>query len=59
VPGEFVVDAHTLPLGDDLPAGSYELWVGLYAPRTGARVAATGPGAEADARVRMTELTLP
>jgi hypothetical protein len=59
LPGEYILDPHRLTLGDDLPAGEYELWVGLYAPRTGVRVVPSGPGAQADARVLLARLTLP
>jgi 4-amino-4-deoxy-L-arabinose transferase-like glycosyltransferase len=38
-PGEFISDAHKLPLGGDLPAGDYRLRVGLYLAETGERLA--------------------
>ena len=57
--GEYVSDAHTLALPVDLPAGDYALWVGLYDPLSGARVAAAGPEAGADGRVRLVTLSLP
>ncbi|MEA3340198.1 MAG: hypothetical protein U9R15_09545 [Chloroflexota bacterium] len=40
LPGEFVVDTHTLTLPDDLPAGEYTILAGLYAPG-GERIAAS------------------
>lgn len=39
VPGEIVVDAHTLSVPADLPAGTYRLRVGLYQQETGAYLA--------------------
>jgi hypothetical protein len=29
-PGDVVPDVHPIPLGADLPAGTYRLWVGMY-----------------------------
>jgi hypothetical protein len=55
VEGEFIVDEHRLALPDDLPAGAYTLFVGLYEPQSGARVTASGPGATADGRVAIGE----
>jgi hypothetical protein len=37
-PGDRVVDAYTVPLPEDLPAGRYRLRAGWYAPDTGARL---------------------
>jgi len=37
--GEVVVDRRGLPLPDSLPSGEYELWVGMYLPETGERLA--------------------
>jgi hypothetical protein len=56
--GEYVTDAHTLTLPDDLPPGEYELYVGLYDPAAAVRVPASGPGAGADDRVRIMTLVL-
>jgi 4-amino-4-deoxy-L-arabinose transferase-like glycosyltransferase len=36
--GEFVTDRHTFPLPADIPAGRYDLVVGWYDPRDGARL---------------------
>jgi len=38
IPGIALDDAHTIPLPDDLAAGSYDLLVGLYDPVTGERL---------------------
>lgn len=57
--GEYVTDAHTLTLPDDLPPGDYALFVGLYDPLTSERVAVAGPGAGADGRAQILTLTLP
>jgi hypothetical protein len=38
LPGEYVVDAHTLNLPAALPPGPLTLRVGLYDPATGARL---------------------
>ena len=57
--GEYVIDAHTLNLPADLPAGSYTLWTGLYDPAGGTRVSASGPGAAADQRVDLEQVSLP
>jgi len=59
LPGEYVVDAHVLNLPAGLPAGSYTLWAGLYDPASGARVPAAGPGAAADQRVALGQVTIP
>ncbi len=50
-PGQEVVDGHDIALPADLAAGEYELWVGLYNPQTGQRLAVPGAGAPADARL--------
>src|SRR5439155_8504899 len=59
LPGEYVLDTHTLDLPADLPAGTYMLWAGLYEPLSGQRVAASGPGAAADQRVALGAIILP
>jgi len=56
--GEYIVDTHTLAL-NAVPAGNYTLYVGLFNPVNGERAAASGPGAGADSRVRLTEITFP
>jgi 4-amino-4-deoxy-L-arabinose transferase-like glycosyltransferase len=38
LPGEIIVEAHTLALPSDLPGGSYRLITGLYDPLTGERL---------------------
>jgi 4-amino-4-deoxy-L-arabinose transferase-like glycosyltransferase len=40
--GELVVDHHGLLLPDDLPAGEYQLIVGMYLPATGDRLVVVG-----------------
>ena len=42
LPGEYVIGAHHIPIGDEVPAGRYNLVVGLYHPDTLARLAVTG-----------------
>ncbi|MDX1523484.1 MAG: hypothetical protein R3264_17795, partial [Anaerolineae bacterium] len=37
-PGETVIDLHIVPLGPDVPAGTYDLLVGLYEVDTGHRL---------------------
>lgn len=59
LPGEFVLDAHSLTLPGDLPAGDYKLYVGLYDPATNQRVPVSGPGATPDGRLALAALTLP
>ncbi len=59
LPGEYVLDTHTLNLPPDLPAGSYTVWTGLYDPAGSGRVAASGPGAAADQRVALGAVILP
>ena len=57
--GEYVIDPHTLNLPADLPAGTYTLWAGLYDPADGTRVSVSGPGAAADQRAALGEVSLP
>jgi hypothetical protein len=38
IPGEYIVDEHTLTLPADLPPGSYTIRLGLYDPDTGQRL---------------------
>ena len=40
--GEYVIDAHHIPVGHEVPAGRYNLAVGLYDPETLARMPVTG-----------------
>ena len=42
LPGEYVMDTHTLNLPAELPPGPLTLRVGLYDPVTGARLMADG-----------------
>jgi len=37
-PGEQIIDSHTLPIPDTLPAGQYHLTIGLYHQPTGQRL---------------------
>ncbi len=59
LPGEFIADRHRLALPADLPAGTYTLWAGLYEPRSGARVAVSGPAAAPDQRVALGTVQFP
>ena len=47
MPGMTVVDTHTIQLPPDLPAGSYEVRVGLYDPESGERLSVVGGDGEA------------
>ena len=38
LPTEIIEDPHTLNLPNDLPAGNYTLFIGLYNPQTGQRL---------------------
>jgi hypothetical protein len=40
--GEMIVDAHHIPLPDDLPAGRYAIITGMYDAASGERLIATG-----------------
>jgi len=42
MPGEYVADAHHLPIGDDMPEGKYRLATGLYDPESLARLPVSG-----------------
>jgi hypothetical protein len=57
--GEFIIDPHQLALDEAVPAGEYELLVGLYAPRTEQRVPVSGPGAQVDGRVLIARVMVP
>jgi hypothetical protein len=59
ITGEFITDMHALALPADLPAGEYDVWVGLYDPATGQRLAVAGEGAEPDNRLRLETVSLP
>ena len=54
LPGEIVLDAHNLSL-ENIPAGNYQLNIGLYDPDTGARLVR----ARGETAVTIPELTLP
>jgi hypothetical protein len=62
LPGEIILDAHNLSL-ENVPAGSYQLHIGLYDPATGVRVALDGgetaPSAGSGQAVILPEVTLP
>jgi hypothetical protein len=47
MPGMIIADAHTIELPADLPAGDYEVGVGLYDPESGERLAVVGGDGEA------------
>jgi hypothetical protein len=51
------VDEHTLILPDDLPAGEYMVFAGMYDPQSGVRVAVQG--VSVDDRVPIATLVLP
>jgi hypothetical protein len=51
--GEIVADRYYLPIGSDIPAGRYQLAVGLYDPQTGERLAAFGSDGERLAQDRI------
>ena len=55
LPGVPLNDPHTVPLPPDLPAGIYELWVGLYDPGGGQRL----PLPDGSDVLRLTEVRLP
>jgi hypothetical protein len=44
--GEVLADRYSVPLGPDVPAGTYRLAVGMYDEKTGERLAAYGLGGE-------------
>jgi hypothetical protein len=39
LPGMTIADPHVIQLPPDLPSGAYEIWVGLYDPENGERLA--------------------
>jgi predicted Ser/Thr protein kinase len=43
-PGEEVVDPHQVKVPDDLPAGRYQLRVGMYSPGSGSRLSVVDAG---------------
>jgi hypothetical protein len=47
MPGMTIADTHTIQLPPDLPAGSYEVRVGLYDPESGERLSVVGGDGEA------------
>ncbi|HEY3108004.1 MAG TPA: hypothetical protein VGL23_04585, partial [Chloroflexota bacterium] len=51
VAGEFLRDTYTLAVPAGLEPGEYRLLVGMYQPRTGQRLPALGPAADAADRV--------
>jgi hypothetical protein len=60
-PGMIIADRHLLPLAADVPAGPYQLAVGLYDPATFARWPVTTPSGEplADGRALLPLPSLP
>ncbi len=46
--GEYVEDRYEIPLPDEMPAGQYQILVGMYNPVTGQRLPAAGSGAAGD-----------
>ena len=61
LPGEVVLDSHTLTLPDDLVPGTYTLLVGLYDPLSGKRlpVASQARDVRGDDAVSLDQLLLP
>lgn len=53
-PGERVVDTHIVPLASDLPAGSYDLLIGLYEVESGLRL----PLAEGSDHIRLNKVSI-
>jgi hypothetical protein len=51
--GEILADRYFVPIGSDVPAGRYQLTVGLYDPQTGERLATFGSGGERLAQDRI------
>jgi hypothetical protein len=43
IPGQFVVDRHSIPIDAGAPPGDYHLEIGLYDPSTGKRLPVTSP----------------
>jgi hypothetical protein len=59
LPGEIIIDAHTLSLAN-VPAGSYQLNIGLYDPVTGVRLAlSNGETTGSGQAVTIPNITLP
>jgi hypothetical protein len=52
-PGEQILDRHSLPLPSTLPAGRYQLVIGLYQPATGRRLPLTFPDKPEDEQGRL------
>ncbi len=55
VKGEFIVDPHPLQFPSDLPPGDYQLFAGLYEPRSGERL----PTGTEDRRINLGGLAKP
>jgi hypothetical protein len=51
--GETLADRYYVPIGSDVPAGRYQLAVGMYDPQTGERLATFGPDGERLAQDRI------
>lgn len=59
IAGQVVVDRHVLTLPDVMPAGTYTLWTGMYAPDSGDRVPLVQEGVRLpDDRIRLEALSL-
>jgi hypothetical protein len=60
LPGEVIVDTHSLPIGTGLLPGNYRLIAGLYNPLTGERLPVSNAGREVVANaVTVAEIQLP
>lgn len=57
-PGQVVRDEYRIPLPADLPPGTYQLEVGMYAPASGQRLPVSQPGQPPGDRVLLQPVTL-
>ena len=57
-PGDIVRDPVTIPLSDNLPAGEYELRIGVYLKENGQRLTVTG-GEASDNALRLETVVIP
>ncbi len=55
IDGEYITDAHALPLASDLAAGAYQIEIGMYDPISGARLKT----ADGQDRVVLTSIDVP
>ena len=63
VPGDYIIDRHTMQTGGSYPAGRYELWIGFFtgaAPnfRNMTVTAAPGDMRDSNDRVKITAINL-